>query len=147
MRLGRRGFEPGVEIIIIVSVVAILIFLVAGALHEQRKLVLSENESAAIASLKAINTAMEKWYSRQVTPSYSSASLPTLAHAYPSYIDAELVKGIKKGYSFILLPVSHNEYICIAIPLSQGVAGNRIFRVTESGIVEVKTDGNWDPIR
>lgn len=146
-RLSRSGFERSNEIIFIIVIVAALFFSITVAIHGKRELSQPENEAAAITSLKAINAAMEKWDSRQATPSYLGASLPVLAHAYPSYIDAELVKGIKKGYVFTLLPISHNEYICIATPLSQGVTGKRIFRINESGIVEVKTDGNWDPIR
>lgn len=144
LRLGRRGFERRVETIIIVFIVATIIFLVL-AFFSQKKLGRRDNEAAAIASLKAINTAMEKWSASQNPPSYSGASLSALAQACPSYIDAKLDKGIKEGYSFTLLPISDDEYICIAIPLSQGKSGTRTFRVTQSGTVEVKVAEYWHP--
>lgn len=145
LRLGGRGFGRHVEIIIIVAIVATIFFLVAVVIG-QKKLDRRQNEAAAIASLKAINTAMEKWSASQAPPSYSGASLSALTQAYPTYIDAELAKGIKEGYSFTLFTISDYEYICIAIPLSQGVTGIRTFCITESGVVKANAAKDWQPV-
>lgn len=143
LRLGRKGFGRRVELIIITVIAAALFFFITGAFYDQRRLSQSENESCAIETLKAINAAMGEWRISQTPPSYSEASLPALAQVYPSYVDSGLGKGTKDGYTFTLFPMSRNKYLCVATPLSHGASGTRIFRITESGAIEVSGAEDW----
>lgn len=139
-RLRRGGF---VRWVVMVSA---LLSLFAVSIRGHRKLSQGKNETAAIASLRSISEAMEEWSAGRNSHSYADASLSELAQSYPRYIDGELGKGMKEGYTFTLLPVSDYEYFCLATPLSQGITGTRIFRITASGIVEEKVAERWHPV-
>ena len=87
VKLGRRGFTL-VEIMIVVAIIALLAAIAIPNLLRARH---NANESAAIASLRTISTAMESFRVAETPPAYP-ASLATLG-APPSsspYIDAQL---------------------------------------------------------
>lgn len=123
---------------IIACALILLAFIITNNLSKARR---NTNETYAIESLKAISAAMENW--RLYNQTYATATLENLAKQDPSYVDDKLAKGIKGGYSFMLMPLSADEYMCIATPLSEKRTGTKIFRITEKGTIEFAGDNNW----
>jgi len=132
MKLGKKGFTL-VEIMIVVAIIALLAAIAIPNLLRARH---NANESAAIASLRTISTAMESWRAAQTPATYAGAGLAALGAANPPYIDATLAAGAKQGYGFVLVVAGNlQQYTCTATPVTANVTGTRVFVVTESGVI------------
>ena len=131
----RKGFTL-VEIMIVVAIIAILAtFALPGLLRSR----VTANESAAIAGLRTIVTAMESW--RAANGSYSGVTLNALGSATPPYIDKVLgcsnAPCNKTGYMFYNpnIESSNHAYYANAAPITVNVTGKRYFCVTEDGVI------------
>lgn len=95
----------------------------------------ARNESSAIASLKTLVTAEEQFKTTAGGAVYGSLS--AMSGMNPPYIGADLGRGVKSGYSFVLTvgtPADSN-YVVEANPLAPGQSGGRRFFVDSSGVV------------
>ncbi len=143
-RLGKRGFTL-VEIMIVVAIIALLSAVAVPNLLRARH---NANETAVIASLRTISTAMESWRGAQTPATYSGASLVNLAGATPPYIDGALGAadpGTKHGYTFTLTIIAgtgNQQYTCAAHPAAYRSTGTRAFIVDESGVIRAGDVGS-----
>ena len=150
MRHNRKGFTL-VEIMIVVAIIALLAAIAIPNLLRARH---NANESAAIAGLRTISTALESYRSAQTPPVYpASANLTPLSGSTPPYIDtalsgASVSSAAKQGYYYTYTSNANNQqYTCVASPQVQGTTGTRSFYVDESGVIRVGTSTAGTPIQ
>jgi len=139
-RLGRKGFTL-VEIMIVVAIIALLAAIAIPNLLRARH---NANESAAIASLRTISSAMESYRAAQTPASYALGTLGVLSGATPPYIDTNLGGGTKQGYNYVITPGdtgSNQQYLATATAQTYQVTGSRSFLVDESGVVRGVDNG------
>jgi type II secretion system protein G len=131
LRRSKKGFTL-VEIMIVVAIIALIAAIAIPNLLRARH---NANETAAIASLRTLSTAMESW--RAVNGAYPTTAqgLAGLSGATPPYIDATLGTGTKQGYTFAYAQVSANQYTCTATPQVYQTTGTRSFAVQEDGVI------------
>jgi prepilin-type N-terminal cleavage/methylation domain-containing protein len=134
-----EGFSL-IELLIVVAIILIIAALaVPNYLHSR----IAANESSAVASVRAINTAQIAFNSSFPTVGYASAlsnlagtctgsTIPTSASA--CLIDSVLGAGIKNGYSFTVTG-SFSGYSSWTNPVSVNLTGVRSFCSTADAIV------------
>jgi type II secretory pathway pseudopilin PulG len=137
----------------LVVAIAILVVLAAIAIPNLLHSNLSENESAAVASLQSLNSACEDY--ARLYGGYPK-SLSTLgpdgaaSSASANLIDRELAGGSKSGYAFTYTPgasgVSGNilGYRIMANPVTPGTSGRRSFFSDQSGVIRANIAGAAD---
>jgi hypothetical protein len=101
----------------------------------------TENENAAIAALRTIQTAQIQYYSqfgryasslRQLGErDKSGKSTPEAA----GLLDAELASGVKNGYRFTLERVGPAAYATKAAPTAFGNTGSRTYCSDQTGVI------------
>lgn len=133
-----RGFTL-VEIMIVLSIVAILLTLAIPNLLRSRIVV---NETAALANLKTISDASQLYYINQ--GNYPEGLL-SLAESNIPYIDDTLASGEKQGYEFIYNLIDTQHFTINANPLPQALFKGRYFYTDETGIIRAKKDGPAGP--
>lgn len=146
----RRGFTL-VEIMIVVAIIALLAAIAIPNLLRAR---VNANETAAIAAMRTISTALESYRAAQPTPSYPDA-LADLSSATPPYIDSTLSGAVdaataRQGYYYTYVQSSANQYTLNAAPAVPNTTGTRYFFVDESGVIRSDTaaaDATSDPIQ
>jgi len=146
--IGKR--QRGFSAVQLVVAIAILVVLAAIAIPNLLHSNLSENESAAAASLRNLNGACEDY--ARLYGGYPKR-LSNLGHGVPAnaasadLIDAELAGGSKNGYVFSYTAgasgVSGNvlSYSITADPLNPGSSGRRRFFTDQSGVVRANMVG------
>jgi len=144
-RTGQGGFTL-VEIVIVVTLVALLAALAVPSLLRSRLLA---NETGAIKSTRTLVTAIEIYRSAQVPPGYPRA-LSDLSNAVPPYIDASLAQAnsrrrTRQGYYYVYRRLNSSRYRLWAFPYPRGVSGNRQFYTDESGVIRAATTGRAGP--
>ena len=143
-RLGKKGFTL-VEIMIVVAIIALLAAIAIPNLLRARH---NANETAGIASLRTISTAMESWRAGKTPATYAGASLVNLAGAIPPYIDGALGASDpskKQGYIFTLTIIAgtgNQQYTCAAHAEVYHTTGTRAFIVDESGVIRAGDVGS-----
>ncbi len=129
--------NKGFSLIELLIVVAIILIIAAIAIPSFLRSRMSANESAAVASLRTLNTAEISYNSAYPTVGYS-ATLGALGGTScnpPSstgacLIDTALAGGQKSGYNFTLTNVSgtpNSAYNVIATPVLWNYSGIRYF--------------------
>jgi type IV pilus assembly protein PilA len=151
-----QGFTL-IELLIVVAIVGIIASIAVPSMLRAR---VSANETSAIASLRAINSAQASYSSSTGRGSYAIA-LVTLGTACPSssspFISADLASDptLKTGYriewqaasgaSVGLNDCNNNPtrsgYYSTAIPLSLGISGHRGFASNSAGAVFFDASG------
>jgi len=132
IKSSARGFSL-IELLI---VVAIILIIAAIAIPNLLQAKMSANESAAAASIHAVNTAEIAYSTANPTIGFS-AVLSDLGPGKGGYIDASLASGVKSGYSFTYLPDSNvpsTSYNLNVDPLTRGVTGRRSFYSSEQNV-------------
>ena len=148
MRLYRKGFTL-VEIMIVVAIIALLAAIAIPNLLRARH---NANESAAIAGLRTVSTALESYRAAQTPPVYPAA-LTNLSGSTPPYIDTALSgatasANAKQGYWYTYTPNANNQqYTCTVQPQVSGTTGTRTFFVDETGVLRVGTTSAGSPIQ
>ena len=128
----KRGFTL-VEIMIVVAVIALLAAIAIPNILRARH---NANEASAIASLRAISTAMEGYRGAQIPSEYTGATLSTLRSSSPPYMDTKLGSGSKQGYDFVLNIDSAQTYDATGTPQQYHTTGTRSFIVQEDGVIK-----------
>lgn len=121
----REGFTL-IELMIVVSIIAIITAIAIPSLMHGRK---SANEASAIGSLKALATANEQYRSR--FQAYAG-SLADIGNA--GYIDSVLGASTKSSYVFNYGSTG-SAWTCTCTPVSPGHSGDRYFWNDTSGVI------------
>lgn len=143
-----RSRPQGFSLIELLVVVAIILIIAAIAIPNLLKARMAANETTAVASIHAINTA-EIAYSSMFMNVGFSATLDDLGpgsggscpgtQTASCFIDAALASHVKSGYSFSYLqdasitPAAH--YTVNADPLNRSSTGQRSFYSDETNVI------------
>lgn len=120
--------------VMIMVIIAVSAFLFRIAIGRIIKLSIVQNESTAVANLKLIAAALEK-YAEDYEGAYP-LSLAVLAGSEPSYIDKDYsAKPDFKGYNYNCPRLDKAGYSCSAIPVKCGITGNLAYTVTTGSLL------------
>ena len=150
----KRGSARGFSLIELLVVVAIILIVAAIAIPNFLRAKISANESSAVSSIHAVNTA-EITYATMYNTVGFSASLADLGDGgttpCPStssaacFIDKSLASGSKSGYSFTYVQDTSATpsmgYTINANPQMTGVTGQRGFYSDQSNIIRADPSG------
>jgi prepilin-type N-terminal cleavage/methylation domain-containing protein len=141
-RRSNRGFTL-VEIMIVVAIIALLAAIAIPNMLRARH---NANETAAIAAMRTISTALESFRANQ-TPTAYPVALLTLgpAGSNPPYIDPVLASGLKQGYRFTYFRVSNDLFTLSSVPTAFRTTGTRGFYVDQTGVIRVNPVGPAGP--
>ena len=129
--------QKGFSLIELLIVVAIILIIAAIAIPNLLRARIAANESAAVASVRTLNTAQISYNSAYPTvgfapdmPSLGGTSCAPPTSAGACLIDTQLQSGTKSGYNFAMSGVTGtpaSTYQVIATPLAPNQTGTRYF--------------------
>lgn len=141
----NNGFSL-IELLIVVAIILIIAVIAVPSFLRSR---MAANESAAVASLRTLNTAEISYSSAYPTVGYATtlSALSGTSCAPPSstsacLIDTALATGQRSGYSFTLSTGGGSPpsgYNAIASPILWNYSGMRYFCSFEDVVIRVST--------
>jgi type IV pilus assembly protein PilA len=140
-----------IELLVVVAITGIIAALATPSLLRAR---MTSHETAAIASLRAINSAQAA-YSASCALGFHALTFPSLAvgpSGSPAFLSPDLTGSPapqKSGYGFTLAPgtggmagpadcngaPTSSAYYVTALPVTPGITGNRGFATNQSGAI------------
>lgn len=155
--------QTGFSLIELLIVVAIILIIAAISIPSYLRARMAANESAAVASIRTVNTAQISYNSAYPTVGFA-ATLTALAgtsctppdSTSACLIDTQLAGGLKSGYNFSLSNVSgtpNSTYNVIGSPVLPNGSGIRYFCSFQDGVVRFSMssisncDGNITPLQ
>lgn len=127
-----------VEILIVVSVIALLMTILIPHVVRVRLLA---NESSAQATLKAIAVALENYANDN--NNYYPANPSLLLSSNPSYITVNYFSGIYNGYTFAH-QITNQSYEITATPVNSN-SGSQIFFIVTGGVLRASKTPPFPP--
>ena len=134
----RSGFTL-IELMIVISVIAILAVV---SVHLYQRVRVGVNESNAIKALRTVSTAQTSVHKDEGT----YAALAFLGSKNPSYIDSVLASGTKHGYVFKTSAVTEHAYQCTAEPQYPDKSGIRSFYIDDTGVLREGLSSTGTPL-
>jgi type IV pilus assembly protein PilA len=126
----RKKSQRGFSLIELLIVVAIILIIAAIAIPNFIRARMAANESAAVSSIHAINTAEITYQSANPSIGFST-TLAILGPAGSGYLDNVLSSGLKSGYQFTYVQSTVDNpsdgYTLNGDPVTRGVTGQRSF--------------------
>jgi len=141
VRPRRSPSSAGFSLIELLIVVAIILIIAAIAIPSFLRAKISANESSAVSSIHAINTAEIAYSSANPTIGFSS-NLAGIGPTGGGYIDNQLATGTKSGYIFTYTPgpgAIVAGYTLNVDPQTRGVTGQRSFFSSEFSVTHANT--------
>ncbi|HEY2821615.1 MAG TPA: prepilin-type N-terminal cleavage/methylation domain-containing protein [Candidatus Acidoferrum sp.] len=136
-RAAKHHRVGGFSLIELLIVVAIILIIAAIAIPNFIRARMAANESSAVSSIHAVNTAEIQYSSTYPTVGYS-VSLTALGPTGSGYIDTVLAGGSKSGYIFTYVqnPADSpsDAYTLNADPVTRNVTGARSFYSDEKNV-------------
>ena len=145
----QRGFSL-IELLIVVAIILIIAAIAIPNLLRSR---IAANETSAVGSLRAINTACLMYSTAYggYPPSLASLGPPgtggSASATNADLIDSVLASGTKSGYAFVYLAVDANgdgkmdTYTVVAEPVTRGTTGQRGFFTDQTGVTRADPTG------
>jgi prepilin-type N-terminal cleavage/methylation domain-containing protein len=137
--------EKGFSLIELLIVVAIILIIAAIAVPSYLRSRMAANESAAVASVRTLNTAQVSYNSAYPTVGYAATltALGGLNCSPPDstsacLIDTQLAGGLKNGYTFTLSNVTgtpNSTYTIVGAPVLPNGSGIRYFCSFQDAVV------------
>lgn len=120
-----------VEIMIVVSIIAILVTV---AIPSILRVKLNANETNAQAILKTLSSAIESFAAN--SDGLYPESLIRLLNTQPPYLNEDYLDGAARhGYVINTVNLGTDGYCFHAFPASRGITGNRIYSIRTGSIV------------
>jgi type IV pilus assembly protein PilA len=149
-----KARQLGFSLIELLVVVAIILIIAAIAVPNFMRAKISANESSAVSSIHAVNTAEIAYSSMYSNIGYSVALADlgtggvTPCPATPTascFIDPSLASGTKSGYNFTYVQNAAQtpaiQYTINANPIIQSITGERGFYGDDSNIIRYNSTG------
>ena len=135
----RKGFTL-IELMIVVAIIAVIAVMAVPSLMRS---MMASNETAAIASLRAIAGAQTMFNTSDADANqikdYSATILALfntqVAGADVAYIDESLSDGADTGYDFVMNAATAWAWDACATPTTYGSSGVRTFTIDQNGVV------------
>jgi type IV pilus assembly protein PilA len=148
-----RNDERGFSLIELLVVVAIILVIASIAIPNLLRSKMASNESSAVSSLRTLNTASVAYSTSYGQYPANAASLgPVAGGSTPSstsadLIDSVLVIGTKSGYTITYAGTPGSggligSYTIVAVPVTQGVSGQRGFFTDQTGVIRADPSGS-----
>ncbi len=132
-----KNDNRGKSFIAIMVIIAITAFVLRIVIDKVIKISIVQNEANASATLKLISAALENYAKdNHVYP----ANLDLLTQSRPAYLDKDYIKqspllGYIKGYNYNCSRLDTSGYSCLAIPVSCGLTGKKVYSVVTGGLL------------
>ena len=139
----RKGFTL-TEIMVVTAIITLIIGIAVPNLLRMKA---SASQTAAIKTLRTLNTAFSEFWQDQTPHRYPTtlaelASIPADQGA-PAYVDSRVTDDNRyQGYYFSVVTPDAYTYSIQATPVNSDLTGNTIYAVTEAGTILVCHGGD-----
>jgi prepilin-type N-terminal cleavage/methylation domain-containing protein len=147
--------EKGFSLLELLIVVAIILIIAGISVPNLLRAKMAANDVAAVASLRAINTACFMYSTAYGGYAPTLASLGTPSAGSPAsavaadLIESVLASGTKSGYTFTYAAGAAvggqvSTYTVVAEPIKRGATGQRGFFTDQTGVIRANPTGTAD---
>jgi type II secretory pathway pseudopilin PulG len=135
--MGNVRARSFVVIMIVISLVALILRV---AIVQFVNFNITQNEAAALETLKLLSTAIENYAKDHM--GVFPTSLEALVQSSPAYIEKEYISlSYEKGYNFNCLRLESSGYTCSASPSRCKITGKKAFTITTGQVLSSEECG------
>ncbi len=117
-------------------VTAVLALLAGMAVPHLQRIKITSQEKVALASLRTIFSAQATHHARFQLYGDMNALVSN------EFLDDSLASGSKSGYSYTIGSVDASQFTAVAVPIEQGVSGEKGFYIDATGVIRFTDDGS-----